>query len=96
MNIYQIAYTGVFLVGGYESVISLHKFKMADPIWQPKISKIIQFLWKSICRGFLGRWLRIRYKFLQIQDDGSNMAVKNFKNCSITILLYTQFGNHSS
>ena len=45
---------------------------------------------------FFDRWLRICYQFLQIQDGGSNMAVKNFKNCSIIIPLYTQFGKHSS
>ena len=67
-----------------------------DPIWRPKISKIVQFLWNSGYRGFLGRWLRICYQFLQIQDGGSNMAVKNFENCLITIPLYTLFGKHSS
>ena len=36
-------------------------------------------------QGFFGRWLWICYQFAQIQDGGSNMAAKNFENCSISM-----------
>ena len=49
-----------FLVADYESELKITKFKMADSIWQTKMQKVPWFEWKSVLRGFLGRWLRIR------------------------------------
>ena len=71
--------TGVFDVAYYESELKIHKLKMSDLIWRPKILKVTRFRWNSILEGIRRRWLQIATQNSEIQNFASTMADRNAK-----------------
>ena len=69
-------YRRVFGIADYESVLSLPRFNMADPIWRTDSWKIFWFRWKLTSHGFLDCWLRICPQIFKNQVGGTN--IKDF------------------
>ena len=69
---YKNKYRGIFEVADYDSKVENEKFKMADSIWQPLLSKFDFYCLN--CTGFQERWLRFWGEKGKIQNGGDNMA----------------------
>lgn len=73
-NAHQGSYMEAFCVADYEFNDRFWKFKIFDQICERNDWKVYKCLKHSVPSRFLGRWLPIWSRFVQIQNNRFNMV----------------------